>query len=235
MATLRTVLNRVLGAIGEDQIDASVTDLNDTYHLQVLEFLNQIKEEIEGATQWRSLWTTISATVDADDTSATLTGTTERSAVVRVQDAEHGQFIPLLFNVTDAATPLQGVEVDLREMYMSQMLDPVTTNARPQAFSIDDTGGSELILQIFPKASVANSYSGKFFVPQAAMESDDLDTDIKIPERVLVQGVMWYALQERGEEFGSGSLWTEERYRKALDDAVSTDETARGGLQLVAT
>jgi hypothetical protein len=235
MATLRTVINRVLGAIGETQITPATTVITDTYQLQVLEFINQIKEEIEGTAYWRSLWTTITGVVLTSTNSIALSGTNERSDLIRIQDTDNGQFVPLFFNVTTAATPLQCTEEELSQLLFTQAQDPVTTATGVTSFALHNGGAGTLTLQIYPKASGAQSFSGTFYVPQAALTANDLDTTIKIPERVLVQGTVWAALEERGEELGQSGMWTEERFRRALDDATSQELTEQGGLRLVAT
>lgn len=238
MATLRTVINRVLGTIGETQIAPATVTITDTYQLQVLEFINQIKEEIEGATQWRALTTNITAAVLAGNTSVTLAGTNERSQLIEFQDYLNGRFAPLLFNVTNSAAPLQCVEHDAAELAYQQLLDSVSTSSGITDFAIGATSATNppaLTLQVYPRALITQPFKGQFYVPQVSLQPSDLDTSISVPERVLVQGVVWFALEERGEELGQSGMWTEERFRKALDEAVSTDIAARGGLQLVAT
>jgi hypothetical protein len=235
MATLRTVINRVLGAIGDPQISGATTTITDSYQLQLLEFINQIKEEIEGSVPWRALWVTATASITSSNNSGTLTGTNERSQLVRLQDSLNGQFVPLLFNVTVATVPLNTIEHELARLRYQQLLDPVSTNSQLVDFAVDQSTAGTLTLQVYPKASATQSFSGTFYVPQTSLTATDLDTNIKIPERVLVQGSVWFALEERGEELGQSGMWTEERYRKALDDAVSLEISEQGGLQLVPT
>lgn len=234
MATLRTVINRVLGAIGETQIAPATTVIVDTYQLQVLEFINQIKEEIEGTVYWRSLWTTITGNVLVGTNSIALSGTNERSDVIRIQDTDNGQFVPLFFNVTSASAPLACRENELSALLYTQGQDPTSSQSGLTDFSLHRTG-TTLTLYVYPKASVQQNFSGTFYVPQLALTASDLDTNISIPERVLVQGSVWAALEERGEELGQSGMWTEERYRKSLDDATSQELTEQGGLRLVPT
>jgi hypothetical protein len=54
-----------------------------------------------------------------------------------------------------------------------------------------------------------------------------------IPSRPLEIAAIWYALEERGEELGANAMFTEERFRKALDDAIARDDAEQGGNDLL--
>lgn len=234
--TFRQVLNSTLRAIGEDEIDGSLTELSDTYHLFLLEIFNQFKEEIEEAVNWRALHQTIPVTITANTRIATITGATDRSRLVRVNDQHSGQFIPLVFDVTDSDEPTPLKELDLATFIYKESIDPVTTASdEPTWFAIDNTAGDVLKLRVFPKPTTQRTINVTLVVPQAPFASDDLSVVVSIPTRALKVALVWYALQERGEELGAGSLFTEERYRTALDDAVSREVAESGSLDLVPT
>ena len=87
MATYRQILSNVLTNIGGSTsvaVPAAGTAITDPYQLQVLNFLNNIKKEVEEAGRWRSQWQTMyvfyqgganafTATLNNGATSGTLT------------------------------------------------------------------------------------------------------------------------------------------------------------------
>lgn len=234
--TLRTVMNRVLTAIGEPTVDPAAVTITDTYQLQVLEFINQIKEEIDAATTWRVHIFVYSGTCNTGQNAALMTGTTERSTLVRIQDQDSGQFIPLAWDTTVSTAPTQLNERPLAEIFYNQTLDTVTTAAPLGDFAVQNlNSGTGMFLLFYPKAKSNRSVKAAFYTPSVTLTAGDLESPIIIPERPLVQGAVWFALEERGEELGQSGMWTEERYRKALDDAVSQDISEQGGLFLVPT
>jgi len=71
------------------------------------------------------------------------------------------------------------------------------------------------------------------YLPQTRIGFDALDTEIQVPARPIELGALWYALEERGEELGAAGVFSERKYRQALDDAISSDSAESGGFQLV--
>lgn len=232
--TFRTMINRVLRAVSEDEIDDTVDELQDDYHKLVATFVNLIREEIESATNWRSLQQTLSVTLSANSQSATITGANERSRIVRIQDARNARLVPLVFDVTDINNPYQLQEISLPEMKFRQTMYIVTAyNNPPTYFSIDDSSGDDMSILVHPRPAQERSLEVTMVVPQERIADDELDTVIKIPTLPLEFGSIWYALEERGEELGQSNIFTEDRYRNALDAAISRDVDEQGGLELV--
>lgn len=231
----RDVINRVLRTVSEDTIDPLSTELTDAYQMLVATFVNQIKEEIEDAHNWRALQTTLTVVVPALAASANVTGTNERSRLVRVQDASIGQFVPLVFDFTDSNNVFRLHEIDLAVNTWKQS-ENTQKVAQPGHFALGSNGDTgEVVLHIFPPPTVQRTYRVTFVVPQAELGDEDLDVNIKIPSRALLMGSIYYALAERGEELGVDNIYTEERSRKALDDAIARDVEEQGGIDLVAT
>jgi hypothetical protein len=232
--TLRNILNRVLRTVSEEQIDDSETELTDTYHLLVATFVNQVKEEIEDAHNWRALQTTLTVSVTAGTSGALITNANERSRLVRVQDSTLGQFVPLVFDFTDTQEPFRMHELDLSTLTWKQS-ENTQTVSEPGYFAIGTDDSGQPYLHIFPPPTVDRTYRLTMVVPQDELADDDLDVNIKIPSRPLIMNSVYYALAERGEELGVDNIYTEERARKALDDAISRDVEEQGGIDLVAT
>jgi hypothetical protein len=231
--TFRQVINRVLRTVAEDEIDSGVTELSDSYQKLVASFVNQIKEEIEDSHNWRSLRTVVPVTITSGQNSASL-AISSRSRLLRVQDSTNGQLIPLAFDVTNTSSRQPIYEVDANELAYLQNIDNVTTGPTARfTVSVSTTDADVLTLSVWPKVEQNRNYELTFIVPQEYFEDDELDEAIDVPSRPLIIGSIWYALEERGEELGASSLYTEERYRKALDDAISIDAAEQGGYDLI--
>lgn len=233
--TFREMINRVLRTVAEDEINSLVTTLSDSYQILVATFVNQIKEEIEDAHNWRSLRQTFTVTVLAGQSSAVITGANERSRVFRVQDAQSGMFTPMCFDLTTPANPCPLIEMPLAQLAYVDVMD--TSNVvQPGYFAVDNTSnGDECTLRLEGPVTTNRTISIQMIVPQARLGLSDLDVALKIPARPLEFGSIWYSLLERGEELGVSSLFTEERFRNALDDAVARDAEEQGGYNLVVT
>src|SRR6266404_1427225 len=232
--TLRVVLNRVLTAIGESKIDAAVATITDTLALKALEFLNQIKEEIEEATLWRSLRQYLTFTILANTTNAVISRTYERPRVVRVAERQIGKLVPLVFDITDPTNPVQLQERPLAELlFLLTQAGTNTTTVQPDRFAVD-VSADQAVMYVYPKPNTNRSIAAYMHVPQTTLAETDLDTALKIPDLPLIKGTIWYLLIDRGEEMGASGAFTEERYRTSLDDAVSRDSAESGSLdQLV--
>jgi hypothetical protein len=54
-----------------------------------------------------------------------------------------------------------------------------------------------------------------------------------MPNRVIELGAAWYALSERGESLGTNSMFSEDKYRRALDDLATKDQAEQGDLVMI--
>jgi len=59
------------------------------------------------------------------------------------------------------------------------------------------------------------------------------DSPIMMPSRLVELGSAWYALSERGEELGTSSMFSEDKYRRALDDLATKDRANQGDLMMI--
>lgn len=230
--TFRNVIDRVLRTVSEDEIDPVVEELSDDYQKLVATFVNQIKEEIEDAHNWRALRQTVTVAISADENVATIENANERSRLVRVRNAHYGYEVPLVFDITDTNRPIPLREMDLAEIIHRETMN-TQANVEPLFFALDNTAGDVLRVMVYPTPTTARTLQLTLVIPQAHLNDDDLDVTIKIPTRALVMGSVWYALQERGEELGVSGIYTEERFRVALDDAIARDAEEQGGIDLI--
>lgn len=234
MATFRSVLNEVLGTLSEDEIDESVVELTADYHKLVGHFVNQIKEEIEDAHNWSVLWQDIEVTVTGSTDTAEITGANDRSRLVRIQQSNSIDDVALVFDITNTSNPRQLMELDYSELVYRRRTNSETVNDAPIYFAtkVGSDGVPDII--VYPKPINDRTLSVTMVVPQERIAFDELDTNILIPGRPLEIGSIWYALHERGEELGVNGLYTEDRFRNALDAAIARDWAEQGGLDLVA-
>jgi hypothetical protein len=231
MATFREILNTVLRGIREDEIESSETELTTDYHKLVALFVNHIKEEVEAAHNWRDIQEVFSATVTALASDAIVTNASKLARVARMQ-GDSG-LIPLVFDVTDPTSPIPLKEYPLAEINYRQMTDIPGTAVEPYAFALRSVGNDTLVIRVYPKPTTQRTISLVLFSPQPRLADDDLDEEVKVPSRPIEVGGIWYALQERGEELGTNSMFTEERFRNALDDAIASDSAEQGDNNLI--
>lgn len=232
--TFKQLLNRALRVTGEDEIADSTTAVTDTQQLLVAEMANQIKEEVEAAHNWRALRQTVTVSL-ASANNATITEANERSRIVRIQEPLRGKEVALCFDVTDSSNPFVLHELDLAELLYRREMDPDTTSD-PYCFALDNSSGDVLDLHVYPTPSDTRSIKLMLVIPQPRLDAGDttdLATNIKVPTRPIEMGLIRYILEERGEELGINSQFSEEKEMKALRDAVSLDAAEQGDYNLV--
>jgi hypothetical protein len=232
--TYLQALNRVLELIGEDAVPSAATSLTQDYHILVGAFMNDIKEQVEDAHNWRSLRQTTVTTVAANAASATITGANERSRLVRIYQATAHAVVPLVFDTTDAGDPDPLREMDLSEVIYRDTVDP-DVRQDPCFFALDNSAGDALSLMVHPRPSGDRTIQTTLITPQGRLSKDSLDTVISVPIRPIITGTVWYCLEERGEELGPNALFSERRFADALNAAISRDSSEQGdNMELVA-
>lgn len=240
MATLRTLLNRVLIGLGQadDLIDTGASELTDKFHLKVAEYFNDMLEEVEDAAQWRVLRQRDTATITAGELSAAMTNSNERSRVFRVQDAHTGELVPLVFDVTDSSNQQRLREMDLAALlFLDQQNSNTAVGGVPSHFALEQTS-SGMNIYVWPRPAAQRSIEADMIIPTSRLNYNSLtvlDTAVKVPNRVLVQGTVWWASEDRGEEFGVDSATLQKRYRDMLADLVAAENAAQGFDELVPT
>jgi len=233
--TFLQTINRVLEKIGEETVSAAATSLTETYEILVGSFVNDIKEQIEDAHNWRALRQTVSVTIAADAQSGTITEANERSRLVRIYQQNQPGPVPLVFDITDATNPDPLMEMDLAELIYRDTVDPAVRQD-PTYFALDNSSGDVLDLYVWPRPSSEITIQVTLIIPQTRFDNSDVDETLKIPIRPLVVGATWYALEERGEELGTDGLFNEKRFQDALNAAISRDDAEQGNVsELVAT
>jgi len=234
--TFKQLINRALRITGEDEIASATTAVSDAEHLLVAEMANQIKEEVEAAHNWRALRQTVTVAFTVGVNSTAVSEANERSRVMRVMDNQRGKIVPLVFDITDADNPIPLIELDIADLLYRRKMD--TTQGDPCYFAFDNTSGDGLSLELYPTPDGTKSIEATLVIPQDRLDAAvdaDLATNIKVPVRPIELGLIRYILEERGEELGINSRFSEEKEMKALQDAVALDAEESGSYDLMLT
>ena len=238
MATsFRTLLNRVLSNVSEEELDSGEMELTDTYHKLIRNFINTIKEEIEDSHNWSCMRRTCVATITGGNSyssnfqySGTDIGSSSRLA--RMPIAEAGIILPLMFDVTDSGDEYRMIETDLKAVISHGVLDTTQVTA-PSNFALDPAADA-IVARVYPAPTGDRSLQGEFYVPGATFlgDSNDIDGTINLPHgaiKALELGATWFAMEERGEELGTNVNFSQQRYLVALDAAINRDDVEGSG------
>jgi hypothetical protein len=231
------MLNRVLSNVSEEEIDSGETEITDTYHKLVRNFINTIKEEIEDSHNWSCMRRTCTATVTGGNgysSNFQYSGSDipANSRLARMPITVAGMYRPLMFDVTDSGEEFCMTEVDLKEVVRRLVIDDEQVT-EPNYFALDSSAIA-VMARIHPAPISDRDLQGEFYVPQDSFvgDSNDIDTTINLPPgaiKALELGATWYALEERGEELGTNVSFSESRYRVALDAAINRDDNEGSG------
>jgi hypothetical protein len=204
--TFLECINLVLRRLRE----ASVTswDQND-YSQLVGRLVNDAKREIENVHMWTTLKTQVDAAIVANATSATFTGTNNRTRIIAV------------YNDTDDCrlTPVSRDRIQFwREI-------GTESAGAPQHWSMKGWDSSEDIqIELYPKSGGSYTLTADAVVPQ-----DDLavnGTVISVPGYVVYLRASALALAERGDDQGQSFAQLMNEYQIGLNDAVVMDQDA---------
>jgi hypothetical protein len=153
-----------------------------------------------------------------------------------------GREVPLCFNVTTFGIPFLVGEMPLADIIYYNTVLNQTPVAYSTNFAVQDTGQDNLQLLMYPAANANFIIQATLVTPQPRIDPTvagaacypwasttwtgttvGLDSPILIPNYPIELGSTWYALSERGEELGTSGMFSEDRYREALDDNVTRD------------
>jgi len=177
-----------------------------------------------------------------------ITGATpnSRSKLIRQMNPKFGREMGLTFDVTTFGIPFLLSEQPMADTIYYNMVLNQTPVQYSTNYSLVDQGNDVVNLMIYPAANQNRTIAIVMQIPQPRISpasvgaftypwlgSVGLDSPILVPNRCIELGASWYALAERGEELGTSGLFTEERYRNALDDAVTLDQGEQGDIIMI--
>ena len=198
-----TIVNSVLRKLREDEV--TTVTAND-YSVLIGDFINQVKEEVEDAADWNALRSTTQVTTVADTFRYALTGSGTRSKIMDVwNDTEDAWMYPRTSKYLNAflnTTPL--------------------TKTSPMYYGVNGVDSSgDIYVDLWPVPDAVETINFNLVSPEAEL-SDDTDTTA-LSERVLMLGAWAMAISERGEDGGVSYDEAQQRFMKALNDAISID------------
>lgn len=206
--TYLQIINRVLRKLREKQ----VTTLTSEYTNFIGQLVNDAKEDVEGAWDWKCLRTNIAVTTVAGTQDYALTGTNERSRLL--YDKATGW--PMAFNLTEDGCQLYEVGLETIRRDIAEVQD----NQKPYRFAILRTN-SGLSVRIYPKPDAVYSLQFTCVIPQAELTATG--TTLTIPWQPVYRQALFEATAERGTGLGGNLQRLEERATRALHDAIMQD------------
>lgn len=208
--TLLEAVNKVLEKLREDQ----VTSLTAEYPDMVAGFVNEAKEDIEDMGPWYALRTTVNETLTPASGTLDLSSyTNDRSYLLYTKN------MPLAF-ITTANEESRLQVVEKGEIDALNALDPDAQDSVPYAVAFSSSNDG-LVATFFPAPDAAYTVRFVFVVPQ-----DDLTAttdEISIPGAPVWRLALFYALEERGEDFAGPAARAGERAKQAVFNALMAD------------
>lgn len=220
--TLLQIINRVLRRLREDE----VTDFSDEYTALLLDLLADIHEEVLEYHDWSLFDHEETVNLVAGQAEYTLTGTNLKS-VLRYTDGQ-----PLIYWFADTldsdGDPLQEVSWEAYQAMYQRGRSEEQDQPQCVAFRHSGTG---LTMAVWPTPLNSGGIIRLHFnTPEATIDPDTaLTTDtVAVPTKPLIQGLLYLALNERGEEMGEPGNIAEQRYNSALIAAKEIDVMRSG-------
>ncbi len=203
--TYLQLVNDVLIRLRETQV-STVTETS--YSTLIGKFVNDAKRQIEDSYGWNVLGQTVTITTTAGTYEYSMTGAGQK---FQVMDALN----------TTANVGLQNIS--FVQMNRFQNLVPAISGI-PEYYSfdgVDNNGDTKVVLYARPDGVYTIPFA--LTVPQATLSSDN--TNVLVPDVLVVQNAYARALVERGEDGGLNSSEAYQLYRSMLADYIALEST----------
>ena len=197
------IINQVLPRMREATV---ATSSSTVYAALVATVLNAVRTQIEQAWAWKDMRDTYTVTVTPGTTSYALTSS--------------GQFAKILdvWNRTTNAEVEQGTFHGFNEKFFG-----TTTVARGDVSEYNVVGlnaNYDLQIDTWPNVIGTNSLRVNLYLPQ----QDPVDaTVLLVPNQVLIEGMVWYLMAERGDDNGVAVQTQQALYANMLAGAISAE------------
>ena len=207
--TYLQIVNKVLLRLRENEV-SSVSQ--NSYSRLIGELVNETKREVEDAWSWVRLRTTIQVVTEEGTFRYTLTGAGDRFTLLHSASGR-----PSVFNYTDAASLLQIPGWKMTSMHNGG----TAASSAPMYFDFNGGTDGDPNVDFWPIHDAAYAVNFDLVIPQDSLVNDS--DELVVPSWPVITGAYAKAIDERGED--SGVLFTkaEDRYVKALSDAVTLD------------
>lgn len=218
MATLLQITNQVLKRLRED---AALDLTTEAYHNLVGSLVADMAAEVNESMEWGQLDHEVTVAVLAATRDYDLGGsTTDRS---RLLYDSCNRPMAYLFDDGADTEGQQMIQMDWKDMERRYQHDRDLTNQDPLYFSLhrDQSAPQDgWHLKLWPEPTTTRTIRIWFNTPEAELDVDtDEAVEIKAPNRPIMLGALYLALNERGEEIGEPGNVAEQRYLRALASA----------------
>ena len=203
--TYLQLVNDVLIRLRETQV-STVTETS--YSTLIGRFVNDAKRQVEDSYGWNVLGQTVTITTTSGTYEYSMTGAGQK---FQVMDALN----------TTANVGLQNIS--FVQMNRFQNLVPAISGI-PEYYSfdgVDGNGDTKVVLYARPDGVYTIPFA--LTVPQATLSSDN--TNVLVPDVLVVQNAYARALVERGEDGGLNSSEAYQLYRSMLADYIALEST----------
>lgn len=203
--TFLQLVNDVLIRLRETQV-STVTETS--YSTLIGKFVNDAKRQVEDSYGWNVLGQTVTITTTSGTYEYSMTGAGQK---FQVMDALN----------TTANVGLQNIS--FVQMNRFQNLVPAISGI-PEYYSfdgVDGNGDTKVVLYARPDGVYTIPFA--LTVPQATLSSDN--TNVLVPDVLVVQNAYARALVERGEDGGLNSSEAYQLYRSMLADYIALEST----------
>ena len=198
-----TIVNSVLRKLREDEVS---TVSENSYSTLIGDFVNQVKEEVEDSTNWNALRSTTQVTTVSGTSQYVLTSAGTRSKIVDV------------WNDTEDAWMYER-----SSKYLNSVLNTTPlTSSSPMFYGVNGVDSSgDIQVDLWPVPNAVETINFNLVSPEAELSGSSDTTNLS--ERVLMLGAWAMAISERGEDGGVSYDEAQQRFMKALGDAIAID------------
>lgn len=196
------IVNAVLSRLREATVATTSTTLYSTF---ISTLLNTVRTQIEQAWQWRDLRDTYTLTVNPGTTSYSLTSSGQ---FAQIQD---------VWNRTTNKEVARGTTRGFNQKFFG-----VTTVERGDVTEFNPVGldaNYDVQIDTWPNVNSTNSLRVNLYIPQQDPTADS--TVIVCPNQILIEGMVGYAMAERGDDNGVAVQAQMDLYREMLAGAIA--------------
>jgi hypothetical protein len=202
---LLTIVNKVLIRLREEPVTSV---LDNPYSQLIVEFVNTTKREVEDAWQWTALDDSIIVNTSNNVSTYALQATETRAKIQEVINTTSGEYLTYQSSTWFSSkmqldTPEQGV---------------------PKYFGydgVDANGDIQIVVYPIPDGVYALNFN--VWNPQPDLTTNT--SELLVPSRIVIEGVVSKAISERGDDGGYSEQ--ENRYILALGDYIAAEANSR--------
>ena len=197
------IINAVLPRLRESTVATSSSTI---YAALIAAILDSVKTQMESAWIWRALRDTYTITTVSGTTSYSLTSS--------------GQFATIIdaWNTTTNRQLAPSTTADFNKKFFG--VTTVQTGNVSEYNVVGVDANYDLQIDTWPNATAANTLKINVYIPQP----DPIDSAvILVPNQVLIEGIIAYAIAERGDDNGVAAQAQMQLYQAMLGDAIAAE------------